>query len=368
MDKRGFIPTAILFIIPLLGSVGAQTANSCQTQTMLDNLKFTLLTTPSVNTAALYCKKTYPTKGACVDSTVVKTRMEEMVTFYKQKAIEAVAFGFQFANATVFFQKANGALDKAAVGSTSIFTVIGTAFKNFASGFMNLFNMSVAWIKSIFTTHISSINSCFNAWANITTGAICTLSSNAAVETVTAKTNHFVTLTVDTTTTVASLKACWDLIDTYCSITHGVSIKNSAEVFNTTISTDFADGGYSKDQCIAVRTHWAKTVEAEKSAALNPLLLAAYQSNYLFFVPSQASIDALGKYYTVATPDKTVKYTPVLQTNTVKGIGIEGSASATALNILEVGLNSGLPSHTYSSKIFGTSIIAVIALGLLSKI
>ena len=366
MAKRGFLTTATLLIIGLFGSISAQTANSCQTQVMLDNLKLTLLTTPAVNSAALYCKKTYPTKGACVDAVAVKAKMDEMIAIYKTKAMEAVAFGYQFANATVFYQKANGALDKAAVGSTSVFTVIGSAFKSFLTGFMNLFNMSWAWIKSIFTTHINSINTCFNGWANITTGAICTITSNAAVETVTAKATHFITLTVDTTTTVNGLSKCWDLIDTYCSITHGVSIKNSAEVFNTTISTDFADGGYTKDQCINVRTNWNKTDEA-RANALNPLLLAAFQSNYMFFVPSQASIDALGKYYTVATPDKTVKYTAVVQTNTVKGIGIEGSASANALNIIDIGLNAGLAAQTYSSKIFGASMIALVALGLWSR-
>lgn len=365
MSNRGSVSKGLFVICMVVGLATSQTTK-CQPKATLDNLSLTLLATPTTTKDDLICTKSFLT-GYCVDKTAVKTKMEEMVAWYKKKAIDAQNFGNQFINATVFFQIANGHLTATATATDAgLFSSILNSLKWVLSKFVNLFQLSKEWVRSIFSTHVSSINPCFQAYANITNGAICTLTGNADVAVGDVKTTSFVTLKVDLESTGASLVKCFDLIDVYCSITHGVSIKNTGDVFNITLSTDFADGGLTKEECTTLRNNWA-TVDAAAVNVRYTFLVNKFQHNYLPFVPSAESIINLGKYYTVATPDKTVKYTTVAQTNSVKGIALVISDTPVKLNIYDHGKSSGIPIQYYSSKILGAKVMLMVLIGLVSR-
>ena len=171
---------------------------------------------------------------------------------------------------------------------------------------------------------------------------------------------------MDTNTTGAGLNSCFDLIDVYCSITHGVSIKKTEEVFNSTLSTDFADDGLTKLQCTNIRDKWSILDVAAATERRN-FLINIFQSNYIPFVPSAESIINLGKYYGVTAPDKTVKYNSVKQTNTVKGIALMGADGSAELNIWDKGVNSGIDKHTYSSTALGAKVILMVLIGFMGR-
>lgn len=369
MSKRGSASAALALICVVFGLSNAQTAaNKCPTQANLDTLSLTLLATPAVQTASTVCTKTYNTKGACVDPAAVKTKMQAAVTWLKGRGMEAQNFAYQFANATVFYQKANKVITVTATASDAgLFSTLWSKITTFISATFNLFQQSAAWVRAIFSTNISSINTCFQGWANITNGAYCTMTTNDAFEAGSVKTTSFVTLGVDATSTGNALKTCYDLIDTYCAITHGISIKMSGLVFNVTVSTDFADGGLTKSQCTTLQTNWNNT-DATVVSDRNTFLVDLFQSNFIVFVPSQASIANLGSYFTVASPDLTVKYTVVAQNNNVKGIAIVSSTATTKLNIYDAGVNSGVPVDYYSAKIFSINAVLLVLLALISRV
>lgn len=367
MCKRGFALKGLFLIFAVFGLTTSQTATSkCAPKDDLAKEGLVSLATPTTTKDDVYCLKSYTT-GYCVEKESLKTKMASMVTFYKGRAMDAVNFAYQLKNATVFFQKANKVITVTTpTTTTDTLSGILDALLDKLKEVVGFFEGSPKWIKDLFTGSIAAVNPCFQAFANITNGAICTITANADMEVAENKPTSLVNLKVDVQSTGAALDNCLPLIDVYCTITHGVSIKVEGDAFNHTLSTDFADGGISKEDCVNLRTNLASK-NADAATLRYTDLVNRFQHNYIPFVPSAASILSLGTHYSAAIASKDTKYTVVLQTNTVKGITLQKGTGTVNPNIYDAGKNSGAPAEVYSSKILGAKVILMVIIGFVSR-
>ena len=343
----------IAFIALALGfaSINTQVVTAsvaaCQPATTLAALGFTAQAASVVNNGT--CKNYYATNGACVSPGSVINWLNSNTNYLKAAALNANSFALQYINATVYFQTQNGFITSSTTvnSNNSWFSSFSSFFNNLYNRATNLFTAVSSWIQSVFNNNVNAVNACFQAWANITNGAYCVASSSSTVSyitnSLTINTNPL-TLVVDPTTTGNALNACAPLVDTYCSLTYGISTSNSALPFNVTFN--WSDGGLQLQDCYNFRNQTNCTT---CGAALNVLWTNLFNSAWIKFVPSSASVTNLGSFLTASTLTAASTYKPINQVQNVVGITLSASTATNGENIYADGLASGQAWVIYGS-------------------
>ena len=371
MSKIVSIFIGLIHIQTLLIQTNGQTAtttltNICQPQTFFNNFANVTVVAPA--NIITVCQPYFKTLGGCVTSDTALIQFSVTQNLMKTVAINALNFGAQFINATVYFQRKGGFINSTSTltQTTSFIDALKNVFVLAWNNTVGFFNLSVAWIQSIFSTHVNSVNKCLQAYANLTYGAFCTVSSNYAFKNDTSTdlpTHAFVRLKADQTSTGVALNDCLPLIDTYCSITWGISISNSSLPFNNTLTT-FDDGGLTNVQCTGLKNAYNGTTETDKGAK-NKILTELYVSNWVRFVPTADIIANLGSFYNKT--DTTVAYVPILQKSPGKGIIFSASIETGAENYQSNGMQSGAPVVVFSSYVLSCKILLVFVYAMLER-
>jgi hypothetical protein len=274
----------------------------------------------------------------------------------KQRAVDAVNFSFNYVNATLYFQTLNGWVNSNSTStSTTTSNTLTTFLKQISNTATAIFSNTATWIQSVFSNYNSAINPCFQAWANITNGAYCVLSSSSSVGYVN-NTNNAVTplsFIADPTSTGNALAACAPLIETYCSLTYGLSVNQAAHPFNKTFN--WSDGGMSINDCYNFRNQTNCTTCA---GTLNSLYTTLFQTNWIKFIPSTANIASLGAFLTSPVSANNT-FTPIAQSSNGVSIGLSVASGSTGENLVVAGQQSGQPKQTYSASLILANLLSL---------
>jgi len=338
-------------------------ADACQPQTMLTKFGLTAATA-AVSTVA--CTNYYSAKGACVDPTTAVNWMTTYRTWLMGQAINAQAMNRQFINATYYFDRkynssttipSDGTVAAPTTANT-VLTAIGNFFTSIVNNASNFFSSAKSYIVSIFSNSVSDLNKCFNAYANITNGAVCALTSQHQLtidNTTTVPSSVAVNLLADLTSTGTALAPCMKLINVYCSLFFNIALTGDAP-FNTTFEKP--DGGLTKQQCTNFKAVSACTT-AECTKNMNTYLLTAFQSNWIKFVPSAASLEALGTFYAGTATIDTLNVTQQAA-NGNQGIVLHANTAGTGENFHADGVASLQPVTHYGVGMISLSAIVLL--------
>lgn len=351
-------------------ALSINTQNTCASNAVMTAFGFTPLSAVQVISDGT-CVKYFNSTGACVSAAQVKDAMNTANRWLQNKAIDASNFALQFPNASIYFAKNQSLINDtttAPVQDLSFWDKVGNFFKKAWNYTKALFQTFSAWVVNLFSSATNSINPCFQAWANITNGAYCVAASNNARAGGIAASGVANTFSVaaDFQTAGAALVACLPLIDNYCALNYGISITNNTNPFNQTFN--WTDGGMSINQCQTIRANTAAFCAPNSGNACNVTLWGTlaqvFSSNWIPFVPTDASNNNLGTFLT-GTPKgwDTFKNTPVA-VPTTQGFSLVQDSSSTAENLYTNGLLSGQQGQFYKSAFtFITSfVLAVFAL------
>jgi hypothetical protein len=311
------------------------------------------------------CKNYYATNGACVNPGHLINNLNNNNAWLVRRALDANNFALQFVNASVYFAQQQGvinSLTQAPTSPSTFLSSVGNFFTNLANKAMSLFSTLVGWVQSLFMKNLGAINDCFQAWANITNGIYCVSTSNNNVTSsiVQSSTQNTWSIPVDQQSTGQALQSCLPLIDTYCSLTYGVSIANSANPFNTTFNWN--DNGISLDNCYNIRNQTNLTNIPANNAILNGLLVSIFATNWIRFVPSANAIENYSNLFasnkTVASFNQVQQQAPV-----ITGLNLYVLPQLNE-NVYNQGLNSGQPGIVYGSafSFVSMTMLALLAL------
>ena len=311
---------------------------ACQPTTTLSALGFTAQAASVVNNGT--CKNYYATNGACAAPGVVINSLTSNTNWLKTQAINANNFALQYINATIYFQTQAGFINANTQGNTnsSWFTSFSSFFNNLWNRTTSLFKSASSWVQSVFNNNVNAVNAWFQALSNVTSGAYCVATSSSSVGYITnlITSSTPLTLVVDPTTTGNALNACAPLLDTYCSLTYGVSTSNSNLPFNATFN--WSDNGLLLQDCYNFRNQTNCTTCA---ATLNTLWTNVFHTAWIKFVPSAASVLNMGAFLTATTAANTTSYRPVSQVQYGVGINLSSNSGINGENIYADGLASG---------------------------
>lgn len=334
----------------VLGFATAQTAgNACLPATILSAYQLTPQAS-AINSNGT-CKDYHSTNGACATPGSVSIAMTYHNNWLASKAIDAQMYGLQYINATIYFQQQNKVITSSTTASNTN-TSWWNSFTNTLSGWWStisnrataLFQQVYGWMQDVFNRNMQKIPACLSAWGNITNGAYCLTSSSNSFPYRTDLAGWVGDLAwgVDQTTTGAALAECDALIDTYCQLTYGRSTQNNSMPFNQTFN--WADGAISVDTCNNLRTY--KNCNGNTCQPnLYQTYIDIFESYFIRFIPSRASINNLGNHY---ASNKTVnEYVSVQAASSGKSFKLYTAASNGA-NIRSIGGNSGQPWVNYN--------------------
>jgi len=340
------LTTLTLVLLSINTQIVTLTTAACQPTTTLANLGFTAQAASVVNNGT--CKNYYATNGACTSPWSLINTLNTNTNWLKAQALNANSFALQYINATIYFQTQNGVITSSTTVPTnnSWFSSFSSFFNNLYNRATSLFTTASSWLQSVFNNNVNAVNACFQAWSNVTNGAYCVATSSSTVSYITNSLTAAtpLTLVVDPTTTGNALNACAPLLDTYCSLTYGISTSNSASPFNVTFN--WSDNGLLAQDCYNFRNQTNCTT---CTATLNTLWTNLFNSAWIKFVPSAASVNNLGSFLTATTASAPINFKPVSQAPNGVGITLQASTAVNGENVYADGLASGQGWVIYGS-------------------
>lgn len=353
---RSLIATSLLIAGYIMQQVNTA-VNACRDASILTAYDLSPVNPALYNNGT--CRLYFEKNGACVSPGSVITAMNKHNAWVAKKALEAQMFALQYVNETAYFMRASDPkkdyeIDGSWFGSLTLtFEDWWTNIKNNATA---VFKFAQPWLKSVFTDHMLAVPECMQAWANLTNGAYCLAASSNSFPFRTDLPGAVGDLSfgVERTTIANAIAKCEPLIDTYCQITWGISIKNTTQPFNQTFN--WSDGGLSREQCYYIQTNISLNGTAANIQNLQDIYIGLYQSYFMRFVPDNTTQAKYGDY--MATHNGETIFTPPASIQKQKSFRFY-AVSENGAPIVDIGRNSGQANRTY---IAGSSAQIVAAL------
>jgi hypothetical protein len=309
--------------------------------------------------------------GACANIDQVKAEMKRANEWLQGKAVDASNFALQFPNATIFFAKnASIITNSTAVPAQdlSFWDKVANFFKSAWNYTKALFQTFSAWVVNLFSKSTNAINPCFQAWANITNGAHCVASSSNGKTKDIAATGFPKVFSVPANYEKAgeALVACLPLIDNYCSLSYGVSVTNASLPFNKTLN--WGDGAIPVGDCHTIRSNTASFCADTSTNVCNVTLYTTlakmFYTNWIPFVPTDASINNLGNFLSGDAMRADNFNATAATVPATRGFSLSQDTTESRLDVYALGKVSGQAGQYYKSAFtFITSfILALFAL------
>ena len=360
-------------------AVSLQTADPQNVCVSAESLKVLNLvrTNPSIVTNGT-CKALYSAGGACVAVSDTLAELRKRYDWLMSKAIEAKNYNQQRANASLYFQVRNGQMTKmeaqtrlnlSASPVGSILNTVTNIVASIASTVTSKFSGVPAWIQSNFNLGNDQINPCFQAIQNLTDASYCVFTSANNLgrfqnpQGVNDQRIPSFMIAANLRTAGQTLRQCNALIDTYCSLSYGVSVLTASRPFNQTFNWG-DNSGISDTTCSAIAGYMNSTVVTDV-AAMDTLYVNMFHTNWVRFVPGQKAIDNLGAFLTNPNFDKEPReFNPVQAVPAGFGLGISTMANqGNEADLAEVAKTTGAPVNVYSAGRIGVAVaFAVLAL------
>lgn len=369
-------------ILASLAAICSQTTatNSpsvCVDAAALQSFNFTRISPQLISNGT--CRDVYSVGGACVSVTSALEELRKKYDWLRTKAMDAKMFNMQRGNASVYFQVRNGQMTKLEAqarlnssGSSlkSVMSAVTNLVASVTSKLADMFGGMPDWIRNNFNMGNDQINPCFQALQNITDSSYCVFTSansfgrNAnPLFSNDPRVPSFL-LTANVRSAGRLMRQCNALIDTYCTLTYGVSVMSASKPFNMTFNWG-DNSGISERTCMSMAGYVNSTNSGEV-AAMDSIYVDMFHTNWVRFVPSQQAITNMGAFLTNKEFDKDPSaFTPVQSSPNGFGLGISSQSAVGAEADLEaIARNSGAPRHVYSASRFAIGVVmSLFALG-----
>jgi hypothetical protein len=292
------------------------------------------------------CPEYFAEVGSCVNQTSLSQAINSTLVWYRQKSRDALDFAGLMQNATLYWQNINGFYTLPS-NSSIYFINLFISMKQFLSTYIQQFS---EWLFETIQQSTQAIPPCFQAMANVTAGIYCSLGANNTLKfgpPATQNTENIPFSVVANSAAVGSaLKACLPLVDTYCSLSYGISIINIKLPFNRTFN--WADGGIPVTVCHNLRKTYNCTTKLCNDRQ-KQILVSLFYTNWIPFVPGRAFIDGLSAY--LLTFANTTAFKAPSYTVSGMGISVLSNLGPEGTNFYGMGLNSAVPRATYTATL-----------------
>ena len=257
----------------------------------------------------------------------------------------------------------------AAGGSVSTTTTAKagqTTTSTSASANVSINSTLINRLNTIVANSRAATDQCYQNYQNLVNGIYCYLTSNKASANVQASStgNHTTfTVAIDTNTTGAALSVCLPLIDSYCTLTYGISI--STDVTNSYLAASTYSGAsgntnIAASSCTLIRNNYNCTTSTCQTAIYNELINNVFNPARVNFIQSSTYLNAQTTYFGAlgnSTTNITSFFKRRLQyagngsnsTNSTSG-SVTPASSSNGENVSNHGQKSGASSTSYASS------------------
>lgn len=363
---------AILMVITVVHLQNSAIQSSCVDAAGLKVLNMMRTNPQIVNNGT--CRALYAAGGACVSVSETLAELRKKYDWLRLKSIEAKNYNHQRPNASLYFRVRNGQMTKMEAQTqlnlsksptNSIISKVTNIMASIASSFQNMFG-GPEWLKRVFDSSLSQINPCFQTLQNLTDSTYCVFTSannfgrfaNPQGEKDQRLPSYFVSANLRTTGQM--LRQCSALIDTYCTLTYGISVVVATRPFNQTFNWG-DNSGISERTCSAIAGFMNSTSVTE-IAALDALLVDLFHTAWIRFVPSQQAIENLGAFLTNKEFDKEPReFNPIVSSPAGFGLGISTLVNqGNEADLVEISKTTGAPILRYSVSRFAISAVITV--------
>lgn len=355
-----------LAIIALFGLISCQQAadnsqSQCIDAQTLQMYNFTRVSPQIINNGT--CREVYSNGGSCVSLAQTMDELRKKYNWLKERAIDAKHYNMQRANASLYFQVRNGQMTKLEaqarlnMNSSKLKTLTSTVTVLVASvteKLGDMFGGLPEWIKRNFDMANNQINPCFQALQNLTDASMCVLTSankfgrvaNPLFNNDPRVPSHLLKANVRSAGQL--LRQCNSLVDTYCSLTYGISVMTASKPYNMTFNWN-DNSGISERICASMAGYVNSTNSGEMSA-LDSIYVDMFHTSWIRFVPSREAIANLGAFLTNKEFDKDPKdFIPFVSAPLSQGLGISSQNNMDVeVDLVQLAKTSGAPIHIYS--------------------
>ena len=326
------------------------------------------------------CKALYSTGGACVAVSETLVELRKKYDWLRTKAIEAKNYNLQRANASVYFQVRNGQMTKmeaqtrlnlSTSPASSILSTVTNILASITSTVANMFGGMPEWVQKNFNLGNDQINPCFQAIQNLTDSAYCVFTSANNFgrfpnpQSGSDQRSPAFLIAANLRTAGQTLRQCNALIDTYCTLSYGVSVLTASRPFTQTFNWG-DNSGISETTCASIAGFMNSTMTTDISA-LDTLYVNMFHTGWIRFVPRQQAIDNLGAFLRNKEFDKEPReFNPVQAAPTGFGLGISTAANqGNEADFAEIAKTTNAPVNVYSAGRLVLSFVAAV-LGLMT--
>lgn len=339
----------LIALISLLSGTRCQVAN-CASKSTLLGLGLTPM--PFAIDQSGTCSSYYNTSGSCVDSSTTRQSMDSLNNFFQTQVTNALNYYSLFPNSTLFWQVSHGF---ASIDSSQD---IGSWINSLLQLGSSAYNILMGMFANSISPYKASTIGCLSIIANLSKSAFCAVSSglNVTLGPPSAVFPDSIPLSVpvDTMAVGPSLAKCLPLIDTYCSLSYGVSVLNYSKPFNSTFN--LSDGGLSINSCKTIQ-FLVNCTTSTCNTTLWRILINSLSTNFIPFVPSQATIASFGSY--INSFNNQSFYSQVAATPQGFGIGFLAADNVNGYDLLKGAQMTGSVPFVYSSSLVTVSLLAV---------
>ena len=318
------------------------------------------------------CRDVYSVGGACVSVADALAELRKKYDWLRMKSMDAKMYNMQRANASIYFQVRNGQMTKLEAQArlktsmsplNSVMSAVTSLVASVTSKLSDMFGGMPDWIRNNFNLANDQINPCFQAIQNLTDASYCVFTSansfgrNAnPLFNNDARVPSFL-MTANVRSAGKLLRQCNALIDTYCTLTYGVSVMSASKPYNVTFNWG-DNSGISERTCMSMAGYVNSTNSGEV-AAMDSIYVDMFHTNWVRFVPSQQAITNLGAFLTNKEFDKDpAAFTPIQSAPNGFGLGISSQNTiGTEVDLVALAMTSGAPKIVYSASKFAIGVV-----------
>lgn len=295
------------------------------------------------NSTPIVCNSVYSQWGTCINQTNTTTNLRNITSNFRFNALNAYQYVQMLTNMTTYWKAVHGFIN----GPISDSNSISNAMKQTWNSDRNWTAETPLWLLQAQQAGLNAIRPCSEAYANISIGVWCSMTSAHALAsnpTTTGNSTIFpFTFSTSSQEIGSKLESCLPLLDVYCMNSYGVSVRNSELPFNTTFN--FSDNSVPLSVCQAAQ-NVANATDASGVATRQALLIGLYNTFRIPYIPVYSGLRDLATFFNDGKASNA-------WTNTASSLFIPPSAkvnydpNAENLTFYTYGTNSNISGYVY---------------------
>lgn len=350
----------IVFVIAAIvgGLTGQLATNTCPVNAPY--VSRYALVPGSFSQSASICNSVYSQWGTCVNQTNTTNTLRNITSTFRFGSLNEFQYVQLLTNMTIYWKAVNGFINGPIAENNTLLNSISQAW----SSDRNWSAETPAWLLQAQRNANSSIQACHEAYANISVGLWCSITSGKTLNSTEnagpqSKNLPFTFLT-SSPEIGAQLESCIPLLDVYCMNSYGVSVTNSALPFNTTFN--FSDNTVPLTTCLAMQ-NLTNATDGQSVATRQAILIGMFNTLRIVYSPTYDSLKNVA-YFLLAGKANTT-FTVSNRTLSVSpGAKVAFDPTAENLTFYTYGRNSNISGYIYGdsgTEIWGLGLAALVA-------